>query len=215
MYSLKNVLRADYSADITGIEFLNNKFDPFDIKLDGWGEQLNENINDYDDIFGELYEKYKSKARMAPEIKLMFQLAGSAMMIHMTNTMFKSAIPSMDDIMRQNPEMMQQFTKAAASSMSNTSPNFSNFMNNMMPNVDSPLEMNGPTHAPDISEFISSMKTSEVKTSEEKFVEVNDHNESEKDSTVSISELRNLSQLSPKKKGRRSKKDTVSISLDM
>ena len=38
-------------AFITGIEFLNNKFDPFDIKLDGWGEQINENIDEYDDIF--------------------------------------------------------------------------------------------------------------------------------------------------------------------
>ena len=57
-------------AAITGIEFLNNRFDPFDVKLDGWGEQVNENIDDYDDIFGELHEKYKSKAKMAPELKL-------------------------------------------------------------------------------------------------------------------------------------------------
>ena len=35
-------------ACITGIEFLNNKFDPFDIKLEGWGEQLNENIEEYE-----------------------------------------------------------------------------------------------------------------------------------------------------------------------
>ena len=28
-------------ACITGLEFLNSKFDPFDIKLDGWGEQIN------------------------------------------------------------------------------------------------------------------------------------------------------------------------------
>ena len=53
-------------AVINGMEFLNNRFDPFDIKLDGWSEQINENIVDYDDIFGELYEKYKSKATMAP-----------------------------------------------------------------------------------------------------------------------------------------------------
>ena len=57
-------------ACINGIEFLNGRFDPFDIKLDGWGEQLNENITDYDEIFGELHEKYKSKASMAPELKL-------------------------------------------------------------------------------------------------------------------------------------------------
>ena len=42
-------------ACITGLEFLNSKFDPFDIKLDGWGEQINENIEDYDDIFAELH----------------------------------------------------------------------------------------------------------------------------------------------------------------
>ena len=106
-------------ACITGLEFLNNKFDPFDLKLDGWSEQVNENINEYDEIFGELHEKYKSKAKMSPELKLLFQLGGSAIMLHMTNTMFKSALPGMDDIMRQNPELMQQFTQAAVSSMSN------------------------------------------------------------------------------------------------
>jgi hypothetical protein len=129
-------------ACITGLEFLNNKFDPFDLKLDGWSEQVNENIDDYDEIFGELHEKYKSKAKMAPELKLLFQLGGSAIMLHMTNTMFKSAMPGMDDIMRQNPELMQQFTQAAVSSMSNATrgpggngggggSGFGNFMNDI------------------------------------------------------------------------------------
>ena len=119
-------------AAITGIEFLNNRFDPFDVKLDGWGEQVNENIDDYDEIFAELHEKYKSKAKMAPELKLLFQLGGSAIMVHMTNTMFKSAMPGMDDIMRQNPELMQQFTQAAVSSMGQQSPGFGGFMNGLM-----------------------------------------------------------------------------------
>ena len=61
-------------AVINGIEFLNNRFDPFDIKLDGWGEQLNENINDYDEIFGELHEKYKSKTKIAPELKYLYPI---------------------------------------------------------------------------------------------------------------------------------------------
>lgn len=119
-------------ACINGIEFLNGKFDPFDIKLDGWSEQVNENISDYDDIFSELYEKYKSKASMAPELKLLFQLGGSAMMVHMTNTMFKSAMPGMDDILRQNPDLMRSFQNAAVNSMSQSSPGFSGFMTNMM-----------------------------------------------------------------------------------
>tara|TARA_B100001769_G_scaffold275267_1_gene276692 strand:- start:6714 stop:8165 length:1452 start_codon:yes stop_codon:yes gene_type:complete len=119
-------------AFITGIEFLNNKFDPFDVKLDGWGEQINENIEEYDDIFGELHEKYKSKAKMSPELKLLFQLGGSAVMVHMSNTLFKSAMPGMDDIMRQNPELMKQFTSAAVNTMGNNgNPGFAGFMNNM------------------------------------------------------------------------------------
>jgi len=119
-------------AIINGIEFLNNRFDPFDVKLDGWGEQINENITDYDDIFSELYEKYKSKATMAPELKLLFQLGGSAMMVHMSNTMFKSAMPGMDDILRQNPDLMRQFQTAAVNSMAGSSPGFSGFMGGLM-----------------------------------------------------------------------------------
>jgi hypothetical protein len=119
-------------ACVTGIEFLNNKFDPFDVKLDGWAEQLNENVEDYDDIFGELHEKYKSKAKMSPELKLLFQLGGSAVMVHMSNTLFKSAMPGMDDIMRQNPELMKQFTSAAVNTMGNNgNPGFAGFMNNV------------------------------------------------------------------------------------
>jgi len=143
-------------AVINGMEFLNNRFDPFDIKLDGWSEQINENITDYDDIFGELYEKYKSKATMAPELKLLFQLGGSAMMVHMTNTMFKSAMPGMDDILRQNPDLMRSFQNAAVNTMAGTNPGFSGFMSNMMnpePQVPSgrgppaPLATQGPNSA--------------------------------------------------------------------
>ena len=132
-------------AVINGIEFLNGKFDPFDIKLDGWSDQVNENLNDYDDIFGELHEKYKTKASMAPELKLLFQLGGSAMMVHMTNTMFKSAMPGMDDILRQNPDLMRSFQNAAVNSMANTSPGFSGFMTNLMnPEPQAPSGMGPP-----------------------------------------------------------------------
>uniref|UniRef100_A0A6C0HRA6 Uncharacterized protein n=1 Tax=viral metagenome TaxID=1070528 RepID=A0A6C0HRA6_9ZZZZ len=131
-------------AFINGLEFLNNKFDPFDVKLEGWGEQINENINDYDEIFSELHEKYKSKAKIAPEVKLLFQLAGSGIMIHMTNSMFKTAIPGMDDILRQNPDLMKSFQNAAVNSMGNN-PGFSGFMNGLMnPTSSSTYDVGGP-----------------------------------------------------------------------
>ena len=121
-------------AAVSAIEFLNSKFDPFDIKLDGWGESISESMDDYDEVFGELHEKYGGKTKIAPEIKVLFMLGGSAAMLHMTNTMFKSAVPGMDDIMRQNPELMQQFTQAAVSSMSQNNPGFGGFMQGVMNN---------------------------------------------------------------------------------
>lgn len=104
-------------AAVTGFEFLNSKFDPFDIKLDGWSESINENIIDYDEVFEELSEKYSGKSEIAPEIKLLMMLGGSAFMFHLTNTMFKSSIPGMGDIMKQNPDLMKQFAKAAVGSI--------------------------------------------------------------------------------------------------
>ena len=190
---------------ITGLEFLNSKFDPFDVKLDGWSEQINENIEDFDEIFAELHEKYKSKAKMAPEIKLLFQLASSGIMIHMTNTMFKSSLPGMDDIMRQNPDLMNHFTKAAMSSMEQSSPGLSNFMNDMgmshgldnsnprsqpqqYEQSNSPpsppqmrREMNGPSN---IDSLLSKIGGGNEKTTN---IQV------EKDSTISIEDLDTLS----------------------
>ena len=126
-------------AFVSGLEFLNQKFDPFDLKLDGWAESVHENIEDYDDVFGELHEKYGGKTKMAPELKLLFMLGGSGFMLHMTNTMFKSSIPGMDDIMRQNPELMQQFTQAAVNTMGQNNPGFGNFMTGVMGNGPPPM----------------------------------------------------------------------------
>ena len=120
-------------AFVSGLEFLNNKFDPLDLKLDGWAEAVNENMDEYDEVFGELHQKYSSKAKIAPELKLLFMLGGSGLMLHMTNTMFKSSMPGMDDIMRQNPELMQQFTQAAVNSMREETPGFGSFVGNFVP----------------------------------------------------------------------------------
>merc|ERR1711871_1647717 len=136
-------------AFCSGLEFLNGRFDPFDIKLDGWSEAVNENIDEYDEVFGELHEKYGGKAKMAPELKLLFMLGGSAAMLHMTNTMFKSAMPGMDDIMRQNPELMQQFTQAAVNQMGETNPGLGGFMGNVMNSqMRAPAGMSAPPTMP-------------------------------------------------------------------
>lgn len=104
-------------TSVAGLELLNGYFNPIGAKLDGWSDNINENIEDYDDVFEELHDKYKGKAKMAPELKLLFMLGGSAFMYHMTNSMFKTSMPGMDQVLKQNPELMRQFAAATANTM--------------------------------------------------------------------------------------------------
>jgi hypothetical protein len=99
-------------ACVTGLEFLNDKFDPFDLELNGWSQNMMENVDDYDGVFEELYNKYKTKVNVAPEIKLMLMVGGSAMMFHLTNSMFKAAVPNVSQVMKQNPELVRNMTEA-------------------------------------------------------------------------------------------------------
>src|SRR6056300_1319277 len=99
-------------ACVTGLEFLNKRYNPFEIQLEGWSESVMENVDDYDGVFEELYVKYRSKVNVAPEVKLIMMLGGSAMMFHLTNSMFKSALPNMNDVMKQNPDLVKNMMAA-------------------------------------------------------------------------------------------------------
>jgi len=99
-------------ACVTGLEFLNKRYNPFEIQLEGWSESVMENVDDYDGVFEELYVKYRSKVSVAPEIKLIMMLGGSAMMFHLTNSMFKTALPNMNDVLKQNPDLVKNMMAA-------------------------------------------------------------------------------------------------------
>ena len=116
---------------INGIEFLNDKFDPFDVNLEGWGDKVDDEMDQYDDIFGQLYDKYQHRGSIAPELKLMFQLGGSAFMVNLSNKIFKTAAPGMDDVFRQNPELMRSFQNAAINTMGQNNPGVGNFMSGL------------------------------------------------------------------------------------
>jgi hypothetical protein len=114
---------------VTGLQWMNDKFDPFELKLDGWSESVHENLEDFDEIFEELYDKYKERGKMPPEARLVMALAGSGFMCHVSNTFLRARMPSMDDILRQNPEIAKQFATAAAKQ---AGPGFGNFMSMAM-----------------------------------------------------------------------------------
>jgi hypothetical protein len=133
------------------------------------------------------------------------RLVGSEMCIRdRTNTMFKSAIPGMDDIMRQNPDLMNQFTKAAVNSMENTSPGVAGFMNEfkskpMREEMRPPQreEMRGPDN---INTILSGLN---------KKIDLNDRNES----TISVEELDSMSNIPTSRRKRRSDKNTISLDV--
>ena len=110
---------------ITGMEWLNDKFDPFDIKLEGWSESVHTNVEDFDEIFEELYDKYKDRGKMPPEMRLMMAVAGSGFMCHVSNSFFRQKLPNMEDVLRGNPMLAKQMAQAAASQ---AGPGFGNFM---------------------------------------------------------------------------------------
>ena len=85
---------------VTGCEFLNTRYNPFSVELDGWSEQVHESVDDYDDIFEELHDKYKdSGSNMAPELRLLISLGGSAFMFHLTKKMFSnSQLPKVEEV---------------------------------------------------------------------------------------------------------------------
>ena len=105
-------------AVVSGTEFLNKRYDPLGVELNGWSESVMENMNDgdYDNVFERLHDKYTGKVNTPPEFELMLSLAGSAIMFHMTSTMFKQ-LPNMNDISKQNPEMMQNLMKSMSNMM--------------------------------------------------------------------------------------------------
>ncbi len=117
---------------ISGIEFLNTRYDPFDFKLEGWSAAVHEDINKYDDIFEELYEKYQGSGSMAPELRLIFMVGGSALTHHMSMAMLKgSNLPNADEILKSDPELMARFQAAQQATMKKQAPGFGGFMSGL------------------------------------------------------------------------------------
>ena len=135
-----------FMTAVNSLEYANSAFNPFDINLDGWGEQVSEDIDSYEEIFSELHDKYKG-GKLSPEISLVLRLGFSAAVVNFTNKALSSATPAFNDVIKQSPELMKMFTNATVDSMSQASPGF-NFANNMMKDATGPSMNMGPPPAP-------------------------------------------------------------------
>lgn len=119
-------------AFVTGLEFMNNKFDPVGAKLDGWSESVMDSIGDYDTVFRKLYEKYSTRADLPPELELLMTLVASGFMFHLTSSFFKSSMPAVNNMMQNNPDIMKNIATAMGQ---NSAPQSSSV----------PGEMSGPS----------------------------------------------------------------------
>ena len=187
-------------AFTSGIEFLNNRFDPLDLKLDGWSENMMENVSDYDEVFEELHEKYGESVKMAPELKLISMVAGSGFMFHLTNSLFKSAAPDLKDILKQNPDIMKNISEAAAK--------------NMNQNIDDRFgagDSIGNMMKSGINNKVSNMNYTQPTMSGPKGIddligELNDDNDS-------VSSEESINMTSSSKKAKRNKKGGISLNI--
>jgi len=99
----KNILLNGVSI----IEFMNEKYDPFDFHLEGWGEHMSIEVDSYDEVLEELYEKYKGTGKgMPPEIKLVLLLVASGSAFHFTKS--QSTIPGLEKALSKNPELISK-----------------------------------------------------------------------------------------------------------
>ena len=128
-------------ACTTGLEFLNTRFNPFELQLEGWSNSVHENLEDYDGVFEELIVKYRSSMKVAPELKLILMLSGSAMMYHLTNSMFKAAIPDIGQVVKQNPDLVKNMMAAVQNTAAN---NAAQAGGGGGANADGSYEMQGP-----------------------------------------------------------------------
>ena len=119
-----------FTTLVNSLEYGNAVFDPFGLNLDGWGEQINEDIDSYEEIFGELHDKYKG-GKLSPEISLLLRLGFSGAVLNITNKALSTATPGFNDVIKQSPELMKMFSAATAQTMNQPNSGFE-FVNSVL-----------------------------------------------------------------------------------
>ncbi|AEQ60635.1 hypothetical protein [Acanthamoeba polyphaga mimivirus] len=92
---------------VCGAEYLNETYDPFKIKLKDWSKQMASDMDNYTEVLGEIYEKYRDRGgKMAPEIKLLFMIIMSGVTFHLSQKLFGQG--GLSDVVGNNPNVINQ-----------------------------------------------------------------------------------------------------------
>ena len=101
-----------FTTIISSVELFNGLYDPFNISLDGLSDSINDNIDSYDESFGELYVKYNG-IKLAPEISILLRLGFTIGTVIFVNRQLNSVPSDMSNIIKQSPVLMKEFAKTA------------------------------------------------------------------------------------------------------
>jgi len=150
------------------LEYANNRFDPFDIVLDGWSEEINEDVEngEYDEVMEDLYDKYYDKVSMTPEMKLLAMVGGSAVKFHLSHTLLKQMVgpAGANNLLKQNPNLKNEIQNAV--NKTEMGQQFQNQMNNLhkgqVGGLTQVKEMTGPT---DVDDILAEMLDEDMNTS--------------------------------------------------
>jgi hypothetical protein len=90
------------------IEFFNDKYDPFDFHLSGWGEHMSVEVDSWEDVLEEIYEKYKGTGKgMPPEAKLLYLILTSAFAFHFAKSQ-AAQLPGLGAVLASNPDLLSK-----------------------------------------------------------------------------------------------------------
>jgi len=113
-------IKSTISISTYVLEMLNNKFDPVGARLDGWSNQVAENIEagDFDTVAEELYDKYSDKLDLPPEAKLASLLVSSAVQYHIAQGVIGNIVTkdATKELLQSNPAIKSEILKAVNNS---------------------------------------------------------------------------------------------------
>jgi len=102
---------------IQAAEFLNDRYNPFKFRLNGWHDHMATTADDFDEVLAELYEKYKgSGKKMEPEVRLILMIIFSGFTFHASQVLSKN-IPGLDEAIKNNPSLLGKLQNTVYASM--------------------------------------------------------------------------------------------------
>jgi hypothetical protein len=100
----------------SGLEtFTRSSYNPLDFELTNFGSEVSDDIESYDDIFEELHLKYVGEGgNYPPELRLVFKMGTTAAWcMYQQKIMANSNVPDFNRIMKENPQLNEQFKQAS------------------------------------------------------------------------------------------------------